>query len=81
MKTTTKCALADGSFPADPRKYIYAELLFDLLEALMHHYVISLPLTRVNICFTLSDMNTLANLSLPSETKGKKRLDDYLTLP
>ena len=40
----------------------------------MHHYVITLPFTRVNVYVTLSNMSTFANLPPSSKTRGKKRL-------
>lgn len=56
------------------RKYRYSELLSDPADALMYHYMIALPFTHVNICFTLWDTNTFANLPPPSNTRGEKRL-------
>lgn len=63
-----------------PGKHSDAELLFDLPEALMHHYMISLPFTCVNVYVTCSNMSTFTNLPPPSKTKGKKT-DDSLKLP
>lgn len=50
----------------NPRKYRYNEHLFDLPEVLMHHYVITLPFTCVNVYVTLSNMSPFANLPPPS---------------
>lgn len=86
MRRATKSTQVGGSFPAHthtppPENSRYAELLFDLPEALMHHYMIALPFTRVNVYITLSNMSTFATLPPPSETRGKKDFDDSLELP
>lgn len=74
-------ATAGGSFLSIPRNDGAAEPLFDILEAFMHHYVITLPFTCVNMCSALSDVNTGLNLLPPSAIRqNKKDLGDSLEL-
>ena len=75
VEISTKC-----SFPSNPQKiligfaFIWSSRSFNDPEAFQKPYVIPLHLTHVNICVTLSNMSTFANLPSPTKTRGKKTL-------
>lgn len=76
-------ATAGGSLLSIPRNDGSAELLFDILEASMHRYVIMLPFTCVNTCSALSGVNTDLNLLPPlfDTVEKENNFSDSLNCP
>lgn len=68
-------------FPANPQKIQIGWAFIWSSECFHASYVITLPFTCVNVCDTLSNMSTVANLPPTLQDKSRKDFDDALEPP